>query len=53
MINMPMAIPTIAKLMAVTFPRYSGARNKEFAPKLFINTPSTVLKSANQNTSKT
>jgi hypothetical protein len=52
-INMPIAIPTIAKLMAVTFPRYSGARYREYAQKLFINTPSTILKRINQNTSKT
>jgi hypothetical protein len=31
-INIPIAMPTMAKLMAVTFPRYSGARYKESAP---------------------
>jgi hypothetical protein len=52
-INIPMAIPTIAKLIGVTLPRYSGARYKESAPKVFMNTPSRILKSTNQNRSKT
>jgi hypothetical protein len=51
--NMPTAIPTIAKLTALTSPRYSGARNNESAPKLFIKVPLTVLNKINQKTSNT
>ena len=36
MMKTAMAIPIIAKLMEVTLPKYSGARNKASAPKLFI-----------------
>ena len=52
-INIPMAMPTIAELMEFTFPRYSGARYKESAPKVFMNDPLTVLKRINQKTNKT
>ena len=36
MMNTPIAIPIIAKLIEVTLPKYSGAKNKASAPKLFI-----------------
>jgi hypothetical protein len=51
--NMPIAIPTKAKLIGFTFPKYSGARYNESAPKVFMNTPSTVLKRMIQNKSNT
>ena len=53
MINMPMEAPTIAELMELTVPRYSGARNKESAPKVFIKVPFTVLKRINQKINST
>ena len=51
MTNMPMEAPTMAELMEFTLPRYSGARNNESAPKVFMNVPFTVLKRINQNMS--
>src|SRR5688572_31259483 len=53
MINIPMAMPTIAELIEFTFPRYSGARKSESAPKVFMKLPLTVLKRMNQNTNNT
>jgi hypothetical protein len=41
----------MAELMEFTLPRYSGARNNESAPKVFMNVPFTVLKRINQNMS--
>ena len=52
-INMPTAAPTIAELIEFTLPRYSGARNNESAPKVFINVPFMVLNMMNQNSSNT
>jgi hypothetical protein len=52
MINIPNEIPTTAELSAFTFPRYSGARNKESAPNVFMKLPPTVAKSMNQNISR-
>jgi hypothetical protein len=43
----------MAELNEFTFPKYSGARNNESAPKAFINEPFTVAKRTNQNTSNT
>src|SRR5690606_25218870 len=48
MINMAMEMPTKPALIAFTLPKYSGARNKESAPKPFIKPPFTVLNSINQ-----
>jgi hypothetical protein len=53
MINMASDNPTMAKLMVLTSPRYSGARNSESAPKVFMKLPFTMLKRINQNTSNT
>ena len=53
MMNMPIEAPTIAELMELTVPRYSGARNKESAPKVFIKVPFTVLKRMNQKINST
>ena len=53
MINIPIAMPTIAKLIELTFPRYSGARNNESAPKVFMKVPLTVANSTNQKKSNT
>ena len=53
MMNTPRATPTMAALMALTCPRYSGARNRELAPKVCMNEPFTVLKSRSQNRSST
>jgi hypothetical protein len=39
----PIAMPIIAKLIDVTFPKYSGARNRASAPKLFIKLLFTTL----------
>jgi hypothetical protein len=50
---MPIAIPTIEKLIILTLPRYSGARNKEAAPKAFMKLPFTVLNKINQNRRRT
>lgn len=52
-INMPMEAPTIAMLNAFTFPKYSGPRKSESAPKVFMKEPFTTLNSMNQNTSNT
>src|SRR5687768_3993018 len=51
--NMPIAPPTIAMLMKLTSPRYSGARNNESAPKVLMKEPFTVLNRMNQNNSNT
>ena len=53
MMNIPIDIPTIAELIELTFPRYSGARKSESAPKVFIKLPFTVLNKMNQKTSNT
>jgi hypothetical protein len=53
MINIPILAPTIAELKELTFPRYSGARNKESAPKVFIKLPLMVLNITNQKSSRT
>jgi hypothetical protein len=47
-INIAMEKPTIAALRAFTLPIYSGPRNNELAPKLFMKVPLTVLKRINQ-----
>ena len=52
-INIPIEAPTIAELMELTLPRYSGARNNESAPKVFMKVPLTTAKSTNQNNSNT
>jgi hypothetical protein len=44
-INIPVATPVIAPPAAFTFPKYSGARNKVFAPNEPIKCPETVRKS--------
>jgi hypothetical protein len=49
MMNIPTAIPTKAELSELTFPKYSGARYNESAPKVFMKVPFTVLKRTNQN----
>jgi hypothetical protein len=46
--NIPMDIPTMAELSELTLPKYSGARYKESAPKVFIKVPFTVLNNTNQ-----
>jgi hypothetical protein len=46
-------IPTRAALMALTFPKYSGARNNALAPKFFIKWPPIVLNKISHNTNKT
>lgn len=51
--NIPMDIPTIAAPNQFTLPRYSGARNKESAPKDLMKVPLIVLKSMNQKTNRT
>jgi hypothetical protein len=51
--NIPTDIPTMAELKELTFPKYSGARNNESAPKVFIKLPFTVLKRINQNNNST
>jgi hypothetical protein len=53
MMNIPIETPTIAVLNELTFPKYSGARNKESAPNVFIKVPFTVLNKINQNSSST
>ena len=53
MMNMPMDIPTIADDNAFTLPRYSGPRNNESAPNVFMSVPFTVLNKINQNNSNT
>jgi hypothetical protein len=47
-INMPVAIPVIAAPPAFTLPKYSGARNKAFAPNNFIKLPVIVKKRISQ-----
>jgi hypothetical protein len=47
------AAPTMAALRALTWPRYSGARKSELAPKVCIKLPFTVLKRRNQNNNST
>lgn len=51
--NTPIAIPIIAKLIEVTFPKYSGAKNKASAPKLFIKPLFTTLNIKNQKINST
>jgi hypothetical protein len=53
MMNMPIDAPTIAMLNAFTLPKYSGPRNSESAPNVFMKEPFTTLNSMNQNTSNT
>ena len=53
MMNIPTAIPKNAELSELTFPKYSGASNKESAPNVFMNVPFAVLKRINQKTSST
>jgi hypothetical protein len=50
-INIPTDIPTTTDANELTFPRYSGPRYKESAPKIFMNVPFTVLNKMNQNRS--
>jgi hypothetical protein len=50
MINTPMATPTIAELKKLTLPMYSGARNKDTAPKLLMKLPAMVANNIYQNT---
>ena len=52
-INIPTDIPTIAELNELTLPKYSGARNNESAPNVFMNVPFTVLNRINQNNNNT
>jgi hypothetical protein len=52
-INTPMAIPTNKAASGLTLPRYSGARYRESAPKVFMKVPFTVLNSTNQKISST
>jgi hypothetical protein len=52
-INTPNAAPTMAELSALTCPRYSGARKSEFAPKVCMKLPFTVLNKRNQNSNST
>lgn len=53
MIKTPIDIPTMAQLIELTLPRYSGARNSASAPKLFMNVLLTTLNMMNQIASKT
>jgi hypothetical protein len=53
MMNIPSDAPTIAVLNEFTLPRYSGARNNDSAPNVFMNVPFTVLKRINQKISST
>jgi hypothetical protein len=53
MINIPTEIPTMAELKEFTLPKYSGARKRESAPKVFIKLPFTVLNIINQNSNNT
>jgi hypothetical protein len=53
MMKMPILTPTKLALSAFTLPKYSGARYRESAPKLFMNVPFTVLKRMNQKNSNT
>ena len=52
-INIPIAAPTIAELIGFTLPKYSGARNNESAPNVFMKLPFTVLNMMNQKSSNT
>ena len=52
-INIPMAIPVIAAPKAFTLPKYSGAKNKASAPKVFMKPLLIVLASKYQNTNNT
>ncbi len=52
-INIPIAMPTIAELIAFTLPRYSGEKNKALAPKDFKKPPLMVLNKITQNTNST
>jgi hypothetical protein len=52
-IKMPTANPTMAVLIAVTSPKYSGARNRESAPKVRIKFPVTVANKIYQKTRNT
>ena len=51
--NIPMATPNIAKLIAFTSPRYSGDRYNASAPNVFMSVPFTVLNSMNQKSNNT
>ena len=52
-IKTPIDIPIIAKLMEVTLPKYSGAKNKASAPKLFMKPLFTTLNIKNQKINST
>jgi hypothetical protein len=49
--NTPIEMPIIAALSEFTFPRYSGARKRASAPKVFMKELPTVLKRIAQNKS--
>ena len=51
-INIPTAMPTIAELIELVLPMYSGARYNESAPNVFIKLPLTVLNSMNQKSNR-
>jgi hypothetical protein len=53
MINIPMEAPTMAALRELTLPKYSGARNNESAPNVFMKVPFTVENIINQKSSST
>jgi hypothetical protein len=53
MIKIPTAKPTIAVLNALIFPKYSGPRNKEFAPNARMKLPPTVENKIYQKTRNT
>jgi hypothetical protein len=52
MINTPVVMPVIAAPPAFTFPRYSGARNNAFAPKIFMKFPVITRNNMHQKMSK-
>lgn len=52
-IKTPIEIPMMAALIEFTLPKYSGAKNKALAPKVFIKPPFTTLKRIYQKTSNT
>jgi hypothetical protein len=49
---MPVAIPTKMALIVFTFPRYSGARKRESAPKVLIKSPLMALARMNQKNNR-
>jgi hypothetical protein len=52
-IYIPVAMPVIAAPAAFTSPRYSGARNNELAPNIFMKFPVIVKKRMHQKISNT